>query len=61
MPQRRRADPRGDLRRRRCLDYDAMQMPGADQLRRLFIRERPALFVHHDLLAPNLPPLAQQG
>ena len=56
-----RTDPLGDLRRLRCLDDDAMQVPGADRLRRMLTREQPALCVHHALLAPDLPPFAQQG
>ena len=58
MPQRVRPDPLGDLRRLRCLDDDAMQVPGADRLRRMLTREQPALCVHHALLPPSLPPLA---
>ena len=61
VPQRVRPDPLGDLRRLRCLDDDAMQMPGADRLHRVLTREQPALRVHHALLPPDLPPLAQQG
>jgi hypothetical protein len=61
VPKRMRADPLGDLRRLRCLDDDAMQVPRADWLRRMLTREQPASCVHHALLPTNLPPLAQQG
>ena len=60
VPQRVRADPLGNLCRLCYLDDDAMQVPGADRLRRMLTREQPASCVHHALLAPDLPPLAQQ-
>jgi hypothetical protein len=61
MPQRMRADALGNLCRLRCFDDDAMQMPGADRLRRLLAWKQPALCVHHALLPSSLPPLVQQG
>ncbi len=61
MAQRVRADTLLDASGFRRLDDDAMQMPRADRLGHVLIREQPALCVHHALLPSSLPPLAQQG
>src|SRR5215207_6130255 len=61
VAQRMRADPLGDIGRVRRLDDDAMELAGADRLHRVLAREQPALAMHDALLAPELPPLAQQG
>jgi hypothetical protein len=61
VAQRMRADPLGDLRCLRCLDDDAMQLPGTDRLRRMLAREQPALCVHHALLAPELSTIRAAG
>ena len=50
-----------DLRGLRRLDDDAMELPGADRLHGVLSREQPTVAMHHALLAPDLPPLAQQG
>jgi hypothetical protein len=61
VPQRVRPDPLGDLRPLRRLDDDPVQVPRADRPHRVLTREQPALWVHHALLPPDLPPLPQQG
>ena len=61
VAQRMRADPLGDVGGLCRLDDDAMELPGADRLHRVLAREQPAVAMHHALLPPDLPPLAQQG
>ena len=60
VAQRVRPDPLGDVGGLRRLDDDAVELPGADRLHRMLSREQPAVAVHHALLPPDLPPLAQQ-
>ena len=60
VAQRVRPHPLGDVRGLCRLDDDAMELPGADRLHRMLSREQPAVAVHHALLPPDLPPLAQQ-
>src|SRR6202167_2447072 len=61
VPQCARSDPLGDLRDLRRLDDDAMELPGADWLHGVLSRKQPTVAMHHALLVPDLPPLAQQG
>ena len=61
MAQRVGTDPLGDPGCGRRLDNDAVQLPGAERLGGVLAGEQPALRVHDALLAPSLPPLAQQG
>src|SRR6202050_1803347 len=61
VPQRVRSDPLGDRRGLCRLDDDAMELPGADWLHGMLSRKQPTVAVHHALLVPDLPPLAQQG
>ena len=61
VAQRVRSDPLGDLRGLCRLDDDAMELPGADRLHGVLSRKQPTVAMHHALLVPDLPPLAQQG
>src|ERR1700691_4484034 len=61
VPQWVRSDPLGDLRGLCRLDDDAMELPGAYWLHGVLSRKQPTVAMHHALLAPGLPPLAQQG
>src|SRR5277367_5705724 len=61
VPQRVRSDPLGDLRGLCRLDDDAMELPGADWLHGVLSWKQPTVAMHHALLVPDLPPLAQQG
>src|SRR5271169_6025642 len=61
VPQRVRSDPLGDLRGLCRLDDDAMELPGADRLHGMLSWKQPTIAMHHTLLVPYLPPLAQQG
>jgi hypothetical protein len=61
VAQRVRSDPPGDLRGLCRLDDDAMQLPGADWLHGVLSWKQPTVAMHHALLVPDLPPLAQQG
>ncbi len=61
VAQRVRPDPLGDVGGLCRLDDDAMELPRADRLHRVLSGEQPAVAVHHALLPPDLPPLAQQG
>src|SRR5580693_2446777 len=61
VAQRVRSDPLGDLRGLCRLDDEAMELPGADRLHRVLSWEQPTVAMHHALLVPDLPPLAQQG
>jgi hypothetical protein len=61
VAQRVRSDPLGDLRGLCRLDDDAMELPGADRLHGVLSRKQPTVAMHHALLAPDFPPLAQQG
>src|SRR6202023_1581692 len=56
-----RSDPLGDFRGLCRLDDDAMELPGADWLHGVLSRKQPTVVMHHALLVPDLPPLAQQG
>jgi transposase InsO family protein len=38
-----------------------MEVPGADRLHGVLSRKQPTIPMHHALLVPDLPPLAQQG
>lgn len=38
-----------------------MELPRADRLHRMLSREQPAVAVHHALLPPDNPPLAQKS
>src|ERR1019366_7037666 len=59
VAQRVRSDPLGDLRGLCRLDDDAMELPGADWLHGVLSRKQPTVAMHHALLVPDLPPLAQ--
>jgi hypothetical protein len=59
VPQCMRADPLGDIRRVRRFDDNAMQLAGTDRVHRVLPRKEPAVAMHHALLPPDLPPLAQ--
>jgi hypothetical protein len=61
VAQRVRPDPLGDVGGLCCLDDNPIELPGADRLHRMLSREQPAVAVHHTLLPPDNPPLAQQG
>src|SRR6201996_6055286 len=61
VPQCVRSDPLGDLRGLCRLDDDAMELPGADWFHGVLSRKQPTVTMHHALLVPDLPPLAQQG
>jgi hypothetical protein len=61
VPQCVRSDPLGDLCRLCRIDDDAMELPGADRLHGVLSRKQPTVTMHHALLVPDLPPLAQQG
>jgi len=61
VAQRVRSDPLGDLRGLCRLDDDAMELPGADWLHGVLSWKQPTVAMHHALLVPDLPPLAQQG
>src|ERR1700741_1401053 len=61
VTQRVRSDPLGDLRGPCRIDDDAMELPSADRLHGVLFRKQPNVTMHHALLVPDLPPLAQQG
>jgi hypothetical protein len=52
--------PLGDVGGLRRLDDHAIELPRADRLHRMLPRKQPAVAVHHALLPPDLPLLAQQ-
>ena len=60
MAQCVRSDALCDVRGLRGLDDDAVELPGAEGLHGVLAREQPTVAMHHALLPPELPPLAQQ-
>jgi hypothetical protein len=56
-----RPDSLGDVGGLGCLHDNTMELAGADRLHRMLSREQPTVAVHHALLPPDLPPLAQRG